>query len=350
MVLKHISGRLAAYAWLIFMACLMQGGVAMAETMPSKGDQLANEGNYKAAVQAFAAARKAAPDDAEITAKLARATLKAGEHKQAVDWAHKAVDLDPDKATYRMLLADAYANYVNDVGMFSKLGIAHKIRDAYLKAVELEPDNATAHLSLARFYLMAPGIAGGSDSEGERQLQILVRLDPAMAYVVRARQAANDKSYAKAEDWLRKAITVAKDADGYLALGQLLAFRDHPEDALNAYRKAVATYPDEPGAQYQIGRLAAMGKVDAQTGIKALRMYVSMPIDWRSGDAPLCWAHYRLAQILERQGDVQKAKDQYQQALNLNPDFPEARQAVLKLAASLRAVGSAAEQRAQAHS
>lgn len=319
-------------AWLSILASLCLGGHALAATMPSAGDRFANDGNYVAAVRAFTAAQQQAPRDASIATKLARANLLLGEHKPAVDGAQNVVALQPMRAESYLLLGDAYSYYVNDVGMLSKLGIAHKIRDAYRKAIEVEPSHAEAHFSLAMFYLMAPGVAGGSTDKAQEQLALLQKLNPAMAAIARSQVAIRAKDYAQAEKQLRQAISVAADSTAYVALGNLLASRERFDDALTVLRQATTTYPAEPDAWYQIGRLAADGKGDAQAGKQALDTYLGMRIDWQESAAPFCWAHYRLGQIEQRLGDASKAKAQYQQALQSKPGFKEATTALQQLA------------------
>lgn len=319
--------------WLLAGLCLPVLAVAAPPVSP--GNVFANNGNYPAAVQAFSQAHAAAPNDAAILADLARATLRQGGHnKQAVDDAQQAVALAPGKAAYQLLLGDAYSNYVDDVSFFSKLGIAHKIRDAYLKAVALDPDNATAHFSLAMYYLVAPGIAGGDVDKGKAQIAVLAKLAPALADSLNARLAMQDKQGAQAEDWLRKAAAASMDGGEEVALGAYQASGKHWDQALATLRAATVTHPQNPDAWYQIGRLAAEGHVDAVTGIKALQTYLGMPIDWHNGNQPYCWAEFHLAQIHARQGDKADARAEYQQALRLNPGFKEAEQALQKLGAA----------------
>lgn len=327
---KRFSYRIADCARLLIMVSVLVSTGVSAATYSERGDQLANNGNYEAAAQAFAEAQRLAPRDAEVTGKLAQLSLMLGNDKQALQWAQKAVALEPDSVDYQMLLGDTYASYVNDVSLFSKLGIAHKVQDAYRKAVELKPGSADAHYRLAMFYLTAPRIAGGSSENADEQIQTLEKIDPAMAAILRARQARNAKHYAQAESLLRKGATRGKDGSAYLVLGDLLASRKQPVDAFAAYRQAIAAYPHEPGAYYQIGNLSAEGKIDAQTGISALQAYLGMPIDWREGNQAFCWAHYRLAQIWARLGDTNKADAEYQQALALDPGFEQAMPVVQK--------------------
>ncbi|HEU0276278.1 MAG TPA: tetratricopeptide repeat protein [Rhodanobacteraceae bacterium] len=292
------------------------------------GDRLANDGNFKAAAQAFAQALKQAPRNAEITARLARAELLLGHAKHAVDLAEQAIAIEPANAKYQLLLGDVLSTYINDVGMFSKLGVAHRIRDAYLKAVQLAPGNADAHFSLAMYYIMAPGFAGGSNSGAEQQIQALAKLDAASADLARAQRATKAKQDAKAKAWLEQAARAASDSSGYVALGGFLTTHQQPAEALAVFRMAIQRHPADPAPYYQIGKLAAAGRADASAGIQALKTYLRMPIDWRKDDAPYAWAHYRLAQIYARTNDAAQAEAEYRQALRLNPDFQQARQAL----------------------
>lgn len=305
---------------------------APAPTPSTSGDALADDGNYSAAAQAFGAALKQAPDRADLLAKLARVDLLLGKSGPAVKTAEQAIDKAPRNAKYQLLLGDALSAYVNDVSIFHKLGIAHRLLAAYQRAVQLAPDDADAHFALAMFYAVAPGIAGGSAAQAATQVQWLTAHgDPAQADLVRAHQTTGAKHYATAEALYRKAAASAKDSSGYVELGEFLVSRKQPGAALAAFRKATTAYPHQPDAYYAIGKLASKGQADAKAGIAALDAYLGMPVDWQDGDAPRCWAHYRLGQIHARTGQAGAARAEYQRALKLDPGFRQATQALAKL-------------------
>lgn len=307
---------------------------AMAATPSTTGDKLANDGDYVAAEAAFAQTFRQSPRDADTLAKLARVNLLLNHAKQAVDHAKLAIALQPRSAKYQLLLGDALSNYVNDVGMFSKLGIAHQIEGAYQQAVQLEPGNADARFSLAMFYLMAPGIAGGSDAKAAEQIATLDKLDIVEADTAQAQQAGHAKQYAQAETLLRKAAAASKDSSGLVTLGEYLVSHKQPAAALAAFQQAARDYPHEPDAYYQIGKMASEGKASAQAGIAALDTYLGTAIDWTKGDAPYSRAHYRLAKIRAQAGDADKAKAEYRLALKLDPGFKDARQELAKFGAN----------------
>lgn len=302
--------------------------VGVMAATPSAGDKLANDGNYAAAETAFAQALKQSPRDVDTVNKLALVNLQLGHAKQAVAYAHQAIALEPKQAKYQLLLGNALSNYVNDVGMFSKLGIAHQIEDAYQKAVQLEPTNADARMALAMYYLVAPGIAGGSDADAARQVEILAKYNDAAVDYVQAQQAIRAKQPGAAEALLSKAVVASKDSGALVTLGQFQASHKQDEAALASFQRATHEYPHAPAAYYQIGKLASEGKASAAVGIAALTAYIGMPIDWTQQDAPYSWAHYRLGKIYARSGDAAKSRSEYELALKLNPNFKQAKQAL----------------------
>lgn len=306
---------------------LMLSVGALAAT-PSAGDQLANDGNYAAAEAAFAQALKQSPRDADTLTRLALVNLLLGHARQAVDYARQAVVLEPAQAKYRLLLGNALSYYVNDVGLFSKLGFAHQIEDAYQKAVQLEPTNAKARMSLAMYYLMAPGIAGGSDADAARQVEVLAKYNDADVDYVQAQQAIRARDPGAAEALLSKAVVASKDSSALVTLGKFQASQKQDKTALATFQRATREYPHAPAAYYQIGKLASAGKADASTGIAALTTYLGMPIDWTQQDAPYCQAHYLLGRIYARSGDAAKSRNEYELALKLDPGFKEAAQAL----------------------
>lgn len=326
--------RLCVAPWLALASCLLLGTAAVAATPPTAGDRLADNGNYAAAYTAFAAAQKATPHDVALLVKLVDVTAKLNQNKAAVAWARRAVAAAPNHAKYQLLLGDALGNYVDDVSMFRKLGIAHQVLAAYQQAVKLAPDNADARTHLAMFYILAPGIAGGSTTKADAQLTLLATEHPVAADLARADQAFGNKQYAAAEALYRRAAASAKDSRGDLALGNFFVRRKQPSDALAVFRKTIATFPHDPVAYYAIGRFASEGKAPAAEGIRDLTTYLGLAIDWQNGDPTYNFAHFRLGQIEARAGNTAKAKAEYQAALQVDPGFKPAQQALAKLTAS----------------
>ncbi|HZV91624.1 MAG TPA: tetratricopeptide repeat protein [Caldimonas sp.] len=164
------------------------------------GMRMVAKENYGGARAYFQGLLKGDPRDAAAAAGMATLELTRGNNESSVEWARKAIELAPTNAAYRMLLGVAYGQYVRDVNPLSQLGIAYKVRDSFEQAVQLAPDSAEAHAGLAKYYILAPGIAGGSTRKAEEQLAALDRLDAAQAAAVRATLAQQHKDLAKTED------------------------------------------------------------------------------------------------------------------------------------------------------
>ncbi len=293
-------------------------------------DMLRTE-NYSGAQAYFQDQFQKNPKDAAAMADMAKLYLSQGKTKDGVQWAEKAVALAPKDAAYQILLGDAYGYYVNQVSLFSKLGVAHKILAAYQQAAHLDPGNADAQYSLATYYIVAPGIAGGSDARANKQIAVLDGLDAAKANGARATLALSNKDMPKAEGYLRDAAKTDNTGDSDYVLGLLLMSKKHYAEAISAFEEGISKAPSNSSNYYQIGHVAALGKIHVQEGIQDLQKFLSMPHDWHPDTPTYKWAHYRLGMLYGIAGDKANEKAQYEAALKLDPDFKEAKKALAEM-------------------
>jgi tetratricopeptide (TPR) repeat protein len=308
---------------------------AGAAVLNTSGMQMLGTENYAGARAYFQSSLQQNPQDAEAAAGLASLSLAEGQNKAGVDWAQKAIALAPTDALYQMLLGVAYGQYVQDVSIFSQLGIAYKVRDAFQQAVQLDPDNAQARAGLAKYYILAPGIAGGSLHKADEQLAALDKLDPVQAAAVRATLAEQNKNAPQAEDYLRAAAKLDRTGNGDYWLGTYLLEHKRYADAIVAFQDGISRNPDNSLNYYGVGQAAAQGKIQLQQGIQDLEKYLSMPHDWLPGTPTYKQAHYQLGMLYAVAGDKANEKAQYVAALNLDPDYKPARDALASVAASL---------------
>lgn len=297
-------------------------------SLQGPGMQMVQTENYAAARSYFESALQQNPQNAQAAAGMATLSIAQGQNKAGVDWAQKAIMLAPSDALYQMLLGVAYGEYVHDVSVFSQLGVAYKVRDAFQQAVQLDPDDARARAGLAKYYILAPGIAGGSMEKAKEQLTALDKIDPVQAAAVRATWAEHNKNDSQAEAYLRAGAKLDKSGDGEYWLGQFLLGQHRYADAYAAFESGIAKNPANSVNYYGVGEAAAAGKINLQAGVQALEKFLTMPHDWLPGTPTYKQAHYQLGQLYAIAGDTANEKAQYVAALSLDPHYKLAREAL----------------------
>lgn len=258
--------------------------------------QLQRDNKLSDAVAAATQLAATYPQEAEAHALLGTMLMSQDQPEPAVKAYERAVELDASNSELRRRLGDAYGFSAQKAGLFSKLGWAKKCLAAYQKAVELDPKNIRAHESLLGFYQQAPSVVGGG----------------------------MDKAYAQAEE-IKKL-----DGDrGRLAYAQLYVSEKKFTEAFTLFEEVLANQPENYNALYQIGRLAAASGERIDRGIEALRK--ALTLSPATGAPPHEAAHWRLGMLLEKKGDKTAARENYEAALKLNPQFQQASDALKKL-------------------
>jgi len=283
-----------------------------------------------AALPALQQVARSEPRNVEALRLLGIAQLRAGKAGDAVSSLERAVKLEPKNPRLHHLLAQAYASNVNNVGMLSKLSYAGKIRGSFQKAVELDPDFLDARFGLMQYYLMAPGVAGGSVEKAKGEAAAIAQRNPARGHMAQAQLLQQDKQAAAAIEAYRRAVaTDPAYAPARLSLGLALHAADRLEEAFEVFERMQRELPEAGQGWYQFGRLALISGQRLEQGEVAMRHYLGLPQS--EGLPEPKWAHLRLGQILDKRGDKANAKQQIDLALRLDPDFSEARKALAEI-------------------
>jgi tetratricopeptide (TPR) repeat protein len=162
--------------------------------------------------------------------------------KEAVERFEHAAELQPNDADYQFWFASASFEHIDDVGMLSKMSLASDGRKAFEKAIALDPGHVGARIGLARFYLGAPGIAGGSVEKAKAQGDALLALPEKrgefQGRMVLAGIAAQEKNWEE----MSRQFTSAETASGEGA-DPVVALRSHAVSLLNAKKDLQAATP-----------------------------------------------------------------------------------------------------------
>ena len=152
------------------------------------------------------------PRDAVALAWNARTYTLAGETKTALALAERAVAADPKYAGGHLSVAEALGGEARKASVFRQLPMARRIKRALETAAGLEPKNIEALVGLVRFYLQAPGIAGGSREKAAEIAARIAALDPARGLLAEAEIAADRGQSDRVEGLYLKALAANRNS------------------------------------------------------------------------------------------------------------------------------------------
>ncbi|MEK6650122.1 MAG: tetratricopeptide repeat protein [Bacteroidota bacterium] len=226
----------------------------------------------------------------------------------ASDHIEEAVDRNPNNADYQYLLGGIYGQTASSAGIFKQAFLAPKIKKAFLRAVELDPNHVEARISLAQYYLMAPGIMGGDDEEGFRQLDEATKRNERRGRLAKAAMLERKNRLPEAEEQL-KALTASLPTDWipHKNLGYFYLRRNRFDESLRSMQRYVALRPDTSDAFDSFGevQLAAGRTDDAIITLKK-----GLAIEPNLGSSL-----FLLGQAYEKKGMKAEAKEAYQKAI-----------------------------------
>ncbi len=201
--------------------------------------------------------------------------------EEAVTWLARAVELEPNNATYlgdfggtSLLLASRTHSYSS----------ATKGRDAMEKALKLNPDYLDAREGLIQFYERAPWPIGSS-AKAAAHLAELRRRDPDRATVLGVMAKSNAKDYPA---------------------------------AFKLCEEVLARNPANYSALFFFGRTAAVSGQQLERGLACLQKCLTLEPPTPASPAPsVVWQ--RLGHLHEQMGQPAEARLAYEAALKLDP-------------------------------
>ena len=263
------------------------------------------------------------PANHEAVYHLGRLAKRRGDWKATAEHYERCTQLAPTNALYWVDLGEAYGKLAGKAGVFQQLGLARKCRAALEKAIDLAPDKLDYRHGLIEFYEKAPAIAGGGRDKALAQAAAIALLDPFDGALTTGGIQGRAKNWTAAATAYRSAAALRPEAaEPPAALGLIAADQGHYEEAFSHFDRALAIQPDHLAALYQLGRVSALSGQRLRDGAAALRRYLEQP-DLPAELPRPQHAHYRLGQILARQGNSTAAKAAFQTALQLDPKFKE---------------------------
>jgi tetratricopeptide (TPR) repeat protein len=282
--------------------------------------QLFEKGKTADAKAALEAILKREPKNGPAAFQLGRIAYAAQDSETAIARFGLAVETAPDSSLYHMWLGRAHAQKAIKASNIKRAFIAPSIKKEFERAVALDPKHIDARFDLARFYVLAPGIMGGSVEKAKAQAAEVRKLDALQGHQCFAMIYEEQKQYDLVEkEYLAAVKEYPDDRRPAFWLGLHYQNRGKYAEAFEIFEKRAKLDPPDRGALYQIGKTAILSGQRLDRGEECLRLYLQGQPG--AGEPPLAWAHFRLGMLLEKKGD----------ALRLQPDHEDAKKALAKL-------------------
>jgi tetratricopeptide (TPR) repeat protein len=345
-------------------------GAMSAVAAPDPATRTLIEGNHWKQARAILEPRvKANPSDAEAAALLSSVREAYGDLDAALALAETAVRLEPKSADSHWQLAQVVGSLAQRASVFKQFGLARRYRQEVEAAMALDPKLVDARVGMMEFYLQAPGIAGGDTKKGAALADEIGRIDPARGFLAKARVLIATKGQGDLESLYRQAADSAKTPDvKYDATGSLMNYYLAPKtskpDAAEQQARALLkidphrsggytglalvyatagrltdldavladaekNIPDNLGAYYQAGRVLLTEGKELPRAERYLRKYLTQEPEPNAPGLPQ--AHWRLGQVLEKEGRKAEAIAELDQAVKLKPDFDDAKKDLKRL-------------------
>ncbi len=307
---------------LILLIVVAVYGVAQVD---STGIELINQKKYSEAQSFFESAVRKNKKDAEGHYYLSLSLMLQQKFDDAEDEVNEAIDVNDNIARYHLLRGQILGQKAMTANMFSQGLLAPKIKNAFLRASELDPANIEARQALYNYYVLAPGIMGGSEEKAFEQAMAVVKLDAFRGYLMCANYYGRvKKDTVEAEKQIKKAIAADPErGSGYKQLGYLYMNWKRFDDARVQMQKYIETEPKNPDSY---DSYADVLKAEEKYDQAIEKYHYALSIDKKFGASI-----FSLAECYELKGQKQKAKETFQWFLSVESQGRRANAAQKKI-------------------
>jgi len=283
--------------------------------------QLLEAKQYQSILEKSEAERAQNLDDASPYFWAAQAHMGLKNYKDSVENAAQAVIKAPEVSEHYRLLADAEVLKqlgAENTSIIRLPGLARRTKRNYQTAISLDPNNLKAREGLGLYYLLAPGLVGGSLKKAKVQADAIAKIDMnrAMSFYIGIEKKRKKwaKALALVEQWERDEPNLWKPRED--------RFRIHfeqkqYEQAAQVLLKHLEKNPNEMDANYLLGLVSSDSGLYLEQGRDALLKYLSSSPELNQPGHE--WSHYRLAMIYKQLDNAELAKLSAQNAISSSP-------------------------------
>ena len=296
-------------------------GAAVRE-LPSDIERLYNGGLYRQAAEALNAAVQREPQESSLRYWLGRCFYELRDYNRAISNLEHAITLEPDRSDYHDWLGKSYgrkAEETNRFSAFSSMSLAHKTHREFETAVRLDENNLEAQRDLIRYLLNAPGIVGGSEGTAQQRIHALAAVDPIEAALAQAELFASRRKFDAASQEYRKVLDMKPSRIGvYFEIAEYYRDRGDAAGMSEAVDAGAPLAPSDRRLDYYRGIALILGNREPAEAERDLRHYLDTVPD--NANVPShSTVHEWLGKLYEREGRLDRAAQEYQAALVLDP-------------------------------
>jgi tetratricopeptide (TPR) repeat protein len=306
----------------------LYAGSVKARQAPDAARQAYEKGDYTKAISLLNEAAQKAPGDGDIQLLLIKSYLEDKKYDEAVKAGEKAVADNPKSSVYHQWLGEAYGEKADHASALSAYGIARKTQKEFETAVQLDEHNYDAAQDLVEYDCTAPGMVGGGEDKAKPLIDKLMAMDPAEGHFAAGVCRAVKKDYAAADAEYAKALgSHPKTADRLFDIGDYFQQRGQGDKVLEVVAQGQKLAPNDPRVKFYLAVGSILKGENRPESEKLLREYLEeAPV---RSTYPGPWeAHYWLGRYFEVQKNIEKAKNEYHEALKLNPKYKRAQEAL----------------------
>jgi tetratricopeptide (TPR) repeat protein len=305
----------------ILISCLTQ-----AQELQVGIDQFDNK-KYDLANNFFNAINSGSTNYVEARYYLGRIAIENQEFDDARDYFSEAIKGNKNISKYHKYYGVALGNILVDSNQFRQAMLAPKMKNAFKRAVKLDPTDWESQKALVNFYSQAPGIFGGSWENAFEAADAIYEIDSIEGKMARANIYQRKGDIDLAEKGFIELVEI--HAVCFYELGLLYQERKMFEKSFETFEKGLVADPENWRVLYQIGKNSALSGLGTKRGIECLNLYIEAD---RGNDLPSrSAAKARIGMIYEKQGNISKAKSQYQETLNEDPNQSLAKDGIKRI-------------------
>ena len=254
----------------------------------------------------------------------------AGNIDEAIKAADAVLKAEPANVAYLNAIGGLYCEKARQANVLTKLSWAGKCHGTWERALAIDPKDVGIHTSLVRYYLQAPGVAGGGVGKAKSEAARMAALDPVAGEISMGHIARSEKQRDEAERHYRKAADIdAAGRRGPVELASFYVSEKRWSDARNIFEVRLAKSSADTFAAYQLARLMQAQGADLRTALDLFDRYLASPAP--AGGPTHADAWFRKGQVLEALGRRADALAALETALKLAPGHVPASRELQKL-------------------